>query len=75
MLNNSLWLNDTIVIDSTVGKDTFFLVTWMNEAPEIFLWDPKGTQITNFTVDVASKMAYLSIPGTAQVSHLLLNFH
>ncbi|XP_006984809.1 calcium-activated chloride channel regulator 4A [Peromyscus maniculatus bairdii] len=67
VLNSGLWLNDTIVIDSTVGKDTFFLVTWMNAAPGIFLWDPKGTQITNFTVDVASKMAYLSIPGTAQV--------
>ncbi|XP_031230519.1 calcium-activated chloride channel regulator 4A-like [Mastomys coucha] len=67
ILNNSLWLNDTVVIDSTVGKDTFFLVTWSNQAPAIYLWDPKGTQITNFTMDMDSKMAYLSIPGTAQV--------
>ncbi|XP_040607593.1 LOW QUALITY PROTEIN: calcium-activated chloride channel regulator 4 [Mesocricetus auratus] len=65
--NNNLWLNDTVVIDSTVGKDTFFLVTWNATAPGISLWDPKGTQITNFTMNMASKMAYLSIPGTAQV--------
>lgn len=68
-LDNSHWLNDTVVIDSTVGKDTFFLVTWMNSAPGISLWDPKGTQITNLTMDTASKMAYFSIPGIAQVSH------
>ncbi|CAH6777151.1 calcium-activated chloride channel regulator 4 [Phodopus roborovskii] len=68
ILNNSnLWLNDTVVIDSTVGKDTFFLVTWKTTAPGISLWDPKGTQITNFTMKVDSKMAYFSVPGTAQV--------
>ncbi|XP_021014284.1 calcium-activated chloride channel regulator 4A isoform X2 [Mus caroli] len=52
---------------STVGRDTFFLVTWSKQAPAIYLRDPKGTQTTNFTMDSASKMAYLSIPGTAQV--------
>ncbi|XP_003515633.1 calcium-activated chloride channel regulator 4A-like, partial [Cricetulus griseus] len=67
ILNTNLWLNDTVVIDSTVGKDTFFLVTWKTTAPGISLWDPKGTQITNFTMDTASKMAYFSVPGIAQV--------
>ncbi|GAB1288205.1 Chloride channel accessory 4B [Apodemus speciosus] len=67
LLNNSFWLNDTVLIDSSLGKDTFFLVTWSKQAPAIYLRDPKGTQITNFTMDMASKMAYLSIPGTAQV--------
>ncbi|XP_031231591.1 calcium-activated chloride channel regulator 4A-like [Mastomys coucha] len=67
ILNDSLWLNDTVVIDSTVGKDTFFLVTWNKQAPDIYLRDPKGTEITNFTMNMDSKMAYLSIPGTAQV--------
>ncbi|ERE88788.1 calcium-activated chloride channel regulator 4-like protein [Cricetulus griseus] len=67
MLNSNLWLNDTVVIDSTVGKNTFFLVTWKTTAPGISLWDPKGTQITNFTIDMASRMAYFSIPGIAQV--------
>ncbi|XP_051021756.1 calcium-activated chloride channel regulator 4 [Acomys russatus] len=67
LLNNGVWLNDTIVIDSTVGKDTFFLVTWKQQIPGIYLRDPTGTQFTNFTEDIASKMAYLSVPGTAQV--------
>lgn len=67
MLNNSHWLNDTVVIDSTVGKDTYFLFTWSKQVPTIHLRDPKGTQITNFTIDIASKMAYLTIPGIAEV--------
>lgn len=67
MLNNSQWLNDTVIIDSTVGKDTYFLFTWSKQVPIIHLRDPKGTQITNFTTDIASKMAYLTIPGIAEV--------
>lgn len=67
VLTNSRWLNDTVVIDSTVGKDTYFLFTWSKQAPNIHLRDPKGTQITNFTIDSASKMAYLTIPGIAEV--------
>ncbi|XP_038167843.1 calcium-activated chloride channel regulator 4A-like isoform X2 [Arvicola amphibius] len=65
-LNNNHWLNDTVVIDSTVGNNTLFLVTWKNAVPGISLWDPKGTQVTNFTMDTGSKMAHLSIPGIAQ---------
>ena len=69
ILTDMLWLNGTIIIDSTVGNDTFFLVTWSKQAPGIYLRDPKGTEITGFTIDLPSKMAYLSIPGRAQVSH------
>ncbi|KAK7814353.1 hypothetical protein U0070_027011, partial [Myodes glareolus] len=65
-LDNNHWLNDTVEIDSTVGKDTLFLVTWKKVAPGISLWDPNGTQVTDFTMDTDSKMAYLSIPGIAQ---------
>ncbi|KAH0519424.1 Calcium-activated chloride channel regulator 4A [Microtus ochrogaster] len=65
-LDNNHWLNDTVVIDSTVGKNTLFLVTWKKTAPGISLWDPKGTQVTDFTMDTDSKMAHLSIPGIAQ---------
>ncbi|ELK06312.1 Calcium-activated chloride channel regulator 4 [Pteropus alecto] len=67
MLNNDPWMNGTVIIDSTVGKDTFFLVTWVRESPIISLWDPNGTLTGSFTVDRVSKMAYLSIPGTAKV--------
>ncbi|XP_042548290.1 calcium-activated chloride channel regulator 4-like [Dipodomys spectabilis] len=66
-LTNNAWMNDTIAIDSTVGKDTFFLVTWKTQKPNIFLWDPIGAPISNFTADSNSKMAYITIPGTAQV--------
>uniref|UniRef100_A0A8C9QEQ0 VWFA domain-containing protein n=1 Tax=Spermophilus dauricus TaxID=99837 RepID=A0A8C9QEQ0_SPEDA len=66
-LDNDLWMNDTVIIDSTVGKDTFFLVTWEKQPPSISLWNPSGTLTEAFTQDTVSKMAYLSIPGTAQV--------
>ncbi|XP_037355195.1 calcium-activated chloride channel regulator 4-like [Talpa occidentalis] len=63
-LNNNDWMNDTVIIDNTVGKDTSFLITWARNSPAIFLWDPNGTPSNQFTMDPASKMAYLRIPGT-----------
>ncbi|XP_054577005.1 calcium-activated chloride channel regulator 4-like [Eptesicus fuscus] len=66
-LKDTLWMNGTVTIDSTVGKDTFFLITWVKQQPIISLSDPNGTPMKNPTVDAASKMAYFSIPGTAKV--------
>ncbi|XP_007463328.1 PREDICTED: calcium-activated chloride channel regulator 4-like [Lipotes vexillifer] len=66
-LNSIDWMNGTVIIDSTVGKDTFFLITWNHQLPVISLLDPTGNSVGNFTVDEASKMAYLSIPGTTKV--------
>ena len=68
ILNSNTWMNGTVIIDSTVGKDTFFLITWTVQEPIISLWDPNGIPMRNFTVDTVSKMAYLRIPGTAKVS-------
>ncbi|XP_004603681.2 calcium-activated chloride channel regulator 4A-like [Sorex araneus] len=65
-LNKSEWINDTIIIDSSVGKDTIFFVTWAREFPLIFIRDPEGTKMESFTNDTTSKMAYLSIPGIAK---------
>ncbi|XP_004603679.2 calcium-activated chloride channel regulator 4-like [Sorex araneus] len=65
-LNQSQWVNDTIIIDSTVGKDTFFLITWEKALPLISLRDPDGTKMENFTEDKDSKMVYLSIPEMAK---------
>ncbi|XP_075396331.1 calcium-activated chloride channel regulator 4-like [Tenrec ecaudatus] len=66
-LTGDLWMNGTVVIDSTVGKETFFLVTWNKAAPQISLWDPNGKQMGKFTEDTKSKMAHFTIPGTAMV--------
>ncbi|KAB0389466.1 hypothetical protein E2I00_014746 [Balaenoptera physalus] len=67
MFEGNGWMNATVIIDSTVGKDTFFLVTWDKQPPVISLWDPNGTSMESFTVDKDSKMAYFSIPGTARI--------
>ncbi|XP_003479102.1 calcium-activated chloride channel regulator 4-like [Cavia porcellus] len=67
-LDTGAWMNDTVVIDSTVGKDTFFLITWSKEqTPAISLVAPNGSLIEGFKQDNDSKMAYLTIPGHAQV--------
>ncbi|XP_028919307.1 calcium-activated chloride channel regulator 1-like [Ornithorhynchus anatinus] len=65
----SQWLNGTVTIDSTVGNDTFFVVTWELKAPSIFLWDPKGKQYenNNFSMATDVKTARLQLPGTAEV--------
>ncbi|KAB0390046.1 hypothetical protein E2I00_013789, partial [Balaenoptera physalus] len=66
-LQNSQWLNGTVIVDSTVGKDTLFLITWTTDTPQILLWDPSGKKQDGFLVDTHIKMAYLQIPGTAKV--------
>ncbi|XP_006831134.1 PREDICTED: calcium-activated chloride channel regulator 4-like [Chrysochloris asiatica] len=66
-LTKDPWMNGTVIIDSTVGKDTFFFVTWDKQPPRISLWDPNGRQMGEFTEDKDSKMAYLTIPGFAKV--------
>ncbi|XP_008824487.1 calcium-activated chloride channel regulator 1 [Nannospalax galili] len=66
-LQNKQWMNGTVVVDSTVGKDTLFLITWTTQSPQILLWDPSGIKQSGFVVDAATKMAYLQVPGTAKV--------
>ncbi|XP_012516503.1 PREDICTED: calcium-activated chloride channel regulator 1 [Propithecus coquereli] len=66
-LKNSQWMNGTVIVDSTVGNDTLFLVTWTTQAPQILLWDPSGKKQDGFLVDTKTKMSYLQIPGTAKV--------
>uniref|UniRef100_UPI00358FBD7A calcium-activated chloride channel regulator 1-like n=1 Tax=Myxine glutinosa TaxID=7769 RepID=UPI00358FBD7A len=48
------WLNGTVSIDSTVGRDTAFTITWvclyLNIIPEKYIFDPHGNPIkANFT--------------------------
>ena len=66
-------MNGTVIIDSTVGKDTFFLITWNQQLPSIYLFDPSGISMGTFIVDSASKTAYLNIPGTTKVSNSFLD--
>ncbi|XP_057649825.1 calcium-activated chloride channel regulator 1-like [Chionomys nivalis] len=68
-LQKDQWMNGSVIVDSTVGKDTLFLVTWTTQAPQILLWDPSGTKQGAFAVDTATKMAYFQVPGTAKVGH------
>ncbi|XP_047422084.1 calcium-activated chloride channel regulator 1 [Sciurus carolinensis] len=66
-LQNNQWMNGTVIVDSTVGNDTLFLVTWTRQPPQILLWDPSGKIQNGFLVDALTKMAYLQVPGTAKV--------
>lgn len=66
-LQNKQWMNGSVIVDSTVGKDTLFLVTWTTNSPSIFIWDPSGVQQSGFVLDANTKVAYLQVPGIAKV--------
>ncbi|XP_059232992.1 calcium-activated chloride channel regulator 1-like [Mustela nigripes] len=66
-LQNNQWMNGTVLVDSTVGKDTLFLITWTTQPPQILLSDPSGKKQDGLVVDTSTRMAYLQIPGTAKV--------
>ncbi|XP_069497826.1 calcium-activated chloride channel regulator 1-like [Ambystoma mexicanum] len=67
-LANSRCLDKIVSIDSTVGNDTFFVVTWQRGIPNIKVVAPNGAAYFNaaFMVDSATRTARLQIPGTAQ---------
>ncbi|XP_053448780.1 calcium-activated chloride channel regulator 2 [Nycticebus coucang] len=62
-------LKNTVTMDSGVGNDTVFLVTWQtSRLPEITLFDPDGRKYhtNNFITNLALRTAGLWIPGTAK---------
>ncbi|KAH1166064.1 hypothetical protein KIL84_015236 [Mauremys mutica] len=70
------WMNGTVIVDFTVGKDTFFVVTWdrSTSPPDILLRDPKGKEYrtSNFTVsNLNLRTVRLRIAGTAEVGNWL----
>lgn len=70
-------IDGTVLVDSTVGNDTFFVVTWTTQKPDIILHDPKGKKYTtsDFREDKLNiYSARLRIPGIAEVS-LFFGFH
>ncbi|XP_006501495.1 calcium-activated chloride channel regulator 2 isoform X1 [Mus musculus] len=65
-------LADTMTVDSAVGNDTLFLVTWQTGGPpEIALLDPSGRKYNtgDFIINLAFRTASLKIPGTAKHGH------
>uniref|UniRef100_G1N938 Chloride channel accessory 2 n=1 Tax=Meleagris gallopavo TaxID=9103 RepID=G1N938_MELGA len=74
-------LRRTVTIDSTVGRETFFVATWQSaEPPEIILIDPIGRSYTikDFELDSVFHVARLQIPGTAETgdwTYTLINVH
>uniref|UniRef100_A0A8C5R7S7 VWFA domain-containing protein n=1 Tax=Leptobrachium leishanense TaxID=445787 RepID=A0A8C5R7S7_9ANUR len=62
-------LNGTVFIDSSVGNETFFFVTWQTQVPSIYLQNPidKIYNEANFDTEDASRSSRLQIPGTAEV--------
>nr|XP_010972959.2 calcium-activated chloride channel regulator 1 [Camelus dromedarius] len=75
------WINGTVPVDSTIGNDTFFVVTWTIKKPEILLQDPKGKKYktSDFKEDKLNiRSARLQIPGIAETgtwTYSLLNNH
>ncbi|XP_008580566.1 PREDICTED: LOW QUALITY PROTEIN: epithelial chloride channel protein-like [Galeopterus variegatus] len=75
------WINDTVPVDSTIGNDTFFVVTWTIQKPDILLQDPKGKKYStsDFKEDKLNiRSARLQIPGIAETgtwTYSLLNKH
>ncbi|KAI4549362.1 hypothetical protein MG293_001692 [Ovis ammon polii] len=74
-------VNGTVPVDSTIGNDTFFVVTWTIKKPEIVLQDPKGKKYktSDFKEDKLNiRSARLRIPGIAETgtwTYSLLNNH
>ncbi|XDB48564.1 hypothetical protein AB1E18_002149 [Capra hircus] len=75
------WVNGTVPVDSTIGNDTFFVVTWTIKKPEVLLQDPKGKKYktSDFKEDKLNiGSARLRIPGIAETgtwTYSLLNNH
>lgn len=57
----------SVFIDSGVGNDTTFIITWQApDPPDVVIEDSTGYKYTNLEHDNTSQVSYLKIPGTAQ---------
>ncbi|XP_012577588.1 PREDICTED: epithelial chloride channel protein-like [Condylura cristata] len=71
------WINGTVPVDNTIGSDTFFVVTWTIQKPEILLQDPKGKTYgtSDFQEDKLNiRSARLRIPGVAETGTWTYSF-
>ncbi|XP_019515460.1 PREDICTED: epithelial chloride channel protein-like [Hipposideros armiger] len=72
------WIIGTVPVDSTVGDDTFFVVTWTIQKPEILLQDPKGKKYktSDFREEKLNiRSARLQIPGIAETGTWTYSLH
>ncbi|XP_078264018.1 calcium-activated chloride channel regulator 1-like [Rhinoraja longicauda] len=67
-ISSNSWLNGTVVIDKTIGNDTFFVMTWESVTPSILVHDPRGKIYNDSTFDIDNSFhtGRLAIPGTAE---------
>ncbi|XP_072129462.1 calcium-activated chloride channel regulator 1-like isoform X2 [Mobula birostris] len=67
-VDENSWLNDSLVIDKTVGNNTYFVFTWEMSTPQVFVRDPNGKVYSNndFEIEENIHTARLEIEGTAQ---------
>ncbi|KAM9280686.1 LOW QUALITY PROTEIN: calcium-activated chloride channel regulator 1-like [Cariama cristata] len=69
VVQHSGWMNTTVPIDKTAGKNTFFSIVWSLSQTFFFLRDTKGKEYgsSDFTIDHSNpNTARLSISGTAE---------
>ncbi|XP_073427614.1 calcium-activated chloride channel regulator 3A-1-like isoform X1 [Dendrobates tinctorius] len=62
-------LSGSVIMDTTVGNDTTFIITWQaTYPPNIMIRDPSGHNYINENLDhnLISKVSYLTVPGTSQ---------
>ncbi|XP_043942808.1 calcium-activated chloride channel regulator 1-like [Protopterus annectens] len=62
------WFNSTVSIDKSVGKDTFFVITWQTSEPDIYVQTSSRRiyMTADFKKDTTLKAARLQILGTAE---------
>ncbi|XP_069795200.1 calcium-activated chloride channel regulator 1-like isoform X3 [Narcine bancroftii] len=68
-IEHNSWYNGTVVIDKSIGNDTFFVVNWEAQTPIISVLDPHGKVYNNanFQMDQTVRSGRLKINGTAEI--------
>ncbi|XP_041063773.1 calcium-activated chloride channel regulator 1-like [Carcharodon carcharias] len=66
-IDDHSWLNSTVFIDKTVGSNTFFVITWEAQTPDMFVHDPNGKTYNSgdFGIDKIGHTARFKINGIA----------
>ncbi|XP_058863762.1 calcium-activated chloride channel regulator 1-like [Acipenser ruthenus] len=62
------WFHGTIYLDSTVGNNTVFTITWQTDVPTILITSPNSQSYSNEDLQIKTdlRIGRLTLPGTAQ---------